>query len=149
MDFLLFSKLNVGELYEREWPGHQVINNPSIIQCEEHLSNQNGIEAVFGQDFVENRTASCEYHFEKSVEKHLKLLATEDKQSYKTLATSLKNTMTEEAFIKVKAQLELLIKMQSDSSVKSLMETLRFWEKVKQDEPKHTKQTSTMLHDQA
>ena len=106
--------------------------NPSIIQCEEHLSNQNGIEAVFGQDFVENRTASCEYHFvEKSVEKHLKPLPTEDKQSYKTLATSLKNTVTEEAFIRVKAQLELLIKMQSDSSAKSLMETLRFWEKVK------------------
>ena len=33
------------------------IFNLSIIQCDEHLSNQNGIEAVFGQEFVENRTA--------------------------------------------------------------------------------------------
>ena len=56
------------------------IFNLSIIQCDEHLSNQNGIEAVFGQEFVENRTASCEYHFEKSVEKHLKLLPTDDHQ---------------------------------------------------------------------
>ena len=86
------------------------IFNTSIIQCDEHLSNQNEIEAVFGQDFVENRTASCEYHFEKSVEKHLKLFPTEGRQSYKTLATSLKNAVTEEAFIRVKAQLELLIK---------------------------------------
>ena len=39
--------------------------------------------------------------------------------------------MTEEAFIRVKAQLELLIKCQSDTSPKSLMDTLRFWEKVK------------------
>ena len=71
------------------------IFNPSIIQCDEHLSNQNGIEAVFGQEFVKNRTASCEYHFEKSVEKLQKLLPTEDQQSYKTLATSLKNAVTE------------------------------------------------------
>ena len=56
------------------------IFNPSIIQCDEHLSNQNGIEAVFFFDFVENRTASCEYHFEKSLEKHLKLLPTDDHQ---------------------------------------------------------------------
>ena len=105
--------------------------NPLIIQCDEHLSNQNGIEADFGQDFVQNRTASYKYHFEKSIEKHLKLLPTEDQQSYKTLVTSLKNTVIEEAFIRVKAQLELLIKRQSDSSAKSLMEILRFWEKVK------------------
>ena len=54
------------------------IFNPLIIKCNEHLSNQNGKEAVFGQKFVENRTASCEYHFEKSVEKHIKLHLTED-----------------------------------------------------------------------
>ena len=39
--------------------------------------------------------------------------------------------MTEEAFIRVKVQLELLIKSQSDSYAKLLMDTLRFWEKVK------------------
>ena len=58
------------------------------------------------------------------------VLPTEDQQSYKTLATSLKNVVTEEAFIRVKAQLELLIKRQCDTSAKSLMYTLRFWEKV-------------------
>ena len=41
--------------------------NPSIIQYNERLSNQNEIETVFGQEFVEKRTASCEYHFENGV----------------------------------------------------------------------------------
>ena len=129
---LFFSLIN--EMLENFMKGNdQVIKmfNPLIIQCDEHLSNQNGIEADFGQDFVQNRTASYKYHFEKSIEKHLKLLPTEDQQSYKTLVTSLKNTVIEKAFIRVKAQLELLIKRQSDSSAKSLMEILRFWEKVK------------------
>ena len=49
----------------------------------------------------------------------------------KTLATSVKSAVTEETFIRVKAQFELLIKCQSDTSEKSLMDTLRFWEKVK------------------
>ena len=61
--------------------------------------------------FRKNRTASCEYHFEKSIEKHLKLLPAEDQQLYKTLATSLNNAVTEEAFIREKDQVELLIKL--------------------------------------
>ena len=75
------------------------IFNYSIIQRDEHFSNQNGIEAVLGHELVENRTASCEHNFEQSVEKHLKLLPTEYHQSYKTLVTSLKNAVTQEAFI--------------------------------------------------
>ena len=72
------------------------IFNSSIILCDEHLSNQNGIEAVFRQDLLENRTLSCEYFFEKGIKKHIKLLSTEDQQLYKTLATSPKNVVTEE-----------------------------------------------------
>ena len=41
--------------------------NPTILQCDEHISNYKGIEAVFGNTFFEKRTASCEYHFDKSV----------------------------------------------------------------------------------
>ena len=55
--------------------------NPSIIQYNERLSNQNEIETVFGQEFVEKRTASCEYHFENGVKKYLNLLPIEDQQS--------------------------------------------------------------------
>ena len=31
------------------------IFNPSIIQCDEHLSNRNEIEAVFQQNLIESR----------------------------------------------------------------------------------------------
>ena len=44
--------------------------NPTILQCDEHSSNYKGIEAVFGNTFFEKRTTSCEYHFDKSVNKH-------------------------------------------------------------------------------
>ena len=44
--------------------------SPTILQCDEHISNYKGIEAVFGNTFFEKRTTSCEYHFDKSVNKH-------------------------------------------------------------------------------
>ena len=44
--------------------------NPTILQCDEHISNYKGIEAIFGNTFFEKRTTSCEYHFDKSVNKH-------------------------------------------------------------------------------
>ena len=53
--------------------------NPTILQCDEHSSNYKGIEAVFGNTFFEKRTTSCEYHFDKSVNKHQRLVSDEDK----------------------------------------------------------------------
>ena len=44
--------------------------NPTILQCDEHISNYKRIEAVFGKTFFDKRTTSCEYHFDKSVNKH-------------------------------------------------------------------------------
>ena len=34
--------------------------NRTILQCDEHISDYKGIEAVFGNIFFEERTASCE-----------------------------------------------------------------------------------------
>ena len=47
--------------------------NLTILQCDDHISNYKRIEAVFGNTFFEKRTASYEYHFEKSVNKHLQM----------------------------------------------------------------------------
>ena len=44
--------------------------NPTILQCDEHISNYKRIEAVFGKTFFDKRTTSCEHHFDKSVNKH-------------------------------------------------------------------------------
>ena len=44
--------------------------NPTILQSDEHISNYREIDAIFGNTFFEKRTTSCEYHFDKSVNKH-------------------------------------------------------------------------------
>ena len=49
--------------------------NPTILQCDEHISKYKRKEAVFGNTFFEKRTASCEYHFDKSVNKHQRLVS--------------------------------------------------------------------------
>ena len=49
--------------------------NPTILQCDEHISKYKRKEAVFGNTFFEKRTASCEYHFGKSVNKHQRLVS--------------------------------------------------------------------------
>ena len=64
--------------------------NPTILQCDEHISNYKGIEVVFGNTFFEKRTASCEYQFHKSVNKHQKLVSDEDKIDYKILTLGIK-----------------------------------------------------------
>ena len=64
--------------------------NPTILKCDEHISNYKEIESVFGNTFFEKRTVSCEYHFDKSVNKHQRLVSDEDKIDYKTLTSGMK-----------------------------------------------------------
>ena len=64
--------------------------NPTILQCDKHISNYKGIEVVFGNTFFEKRTASCEYQFHKRVNKHQKLVSDEDKIDYKILTLGIK-----------------------------------------------------------
>ena len=64
--------------------------NPTISQCDEHIINYKGTEAVFGNTFFEKRTASCEYHFDKSVNKYQRLVSDEDKIDYKILTSEMK-----------------------------------------------------------
>ena len=44
--------------------------NPIEIYSDEHPGNRIAIEKVLGKDFLENRTSSCSYHFDKSVARH-------------------------------------------------------------------------------
>ena len=52
--------------------------NPVHMKYDEHPGNQIAIKKVFGVKFYQERTSSCEYHFNKSVEKHKKFLRNED-----------------------------------------------------------------------
>ena len=76
--------------------------NPNILQREEHTSNFKGIEAVFGNTFFGKRTASYEYHFDKSVKKHQRLVSDEDKIY---LEIRNENGVSEDAYIRLKHQL--------------------------------------------
>ena len=78
--------------------------NPTILQCDEHISNCKGIEAVLGKTFLEKRTASCEYYFDKSVNKHQRLVSDEGKIDYKILISGMKNAVSEDVYIRMKRQ---------------------------------------------
>ena len=64
--------------------------NPTILPCDEHISNYSEIEAVFRNTFFEKRTTSCEYHFDKSLNKHQRLVSDEGKIDYKVLTSGMK-----------------------------------------------------------
>ena len=55
--------------------------NPIEIKSDEHPGNRIAIEKVFGKDFLENRTSSCSYHFDKSVARHKVYIKKEDIQN--------------------------------------------------------------------
>ena len=48
--------------------------NLAHMKYDEHPGNQIAIKKVFGVKFYQERTSSCEYHINKSVEKHNKFL---------------------------------------------------------------------------
>ena len=56
-------------------------------------------QSLFGKTFLEKRTTSCEYHFDKSVNKYQRLVSDEDKIGYQNLASGMKNAVSEYAYI--------------------------------------------------
>ena len=45
--------------------------NPILIKYDDHKSNRNGIEAVYGKEFLDSRTISCLYPLEKCMKKNV------------------------------------------------------------------------------
>ena len=86
---------------------------------------------MFGKAFFVNWTTSCEYHFDKSANKHQRLVSDEGKTDYKILTSGMKIALVEDAYIRVKRQLEELIRRQNAAVSKSLTDTLNFWDKIK------------------
>ena len=61
--------------------------NLAHMKYDEHPGTQIAIKKVFGVKFYQERTSSCEYHINKSVEKHKKFLV------MKTLISTYKKTL--------------------------------------------------------
>ena len=102
--------------------------NPTFLQCDEHISNYKEIEVVFGNTFFEKRTASCEYHLDKNVNKHQRFVSDEGKIDYKILTSGMKMQSVK---MRVKRQLKELIKQQNAAVSKSLTDILNLRDKVK------------------
>ena len=47
---------------EQDPQAEEVVFNPFHLKDDEHGGNKIGMVTVFGEDFVRNRTSSCEYH---------------------------------------------------------------------------------------
>ena len=63
------------------------------MKYDEHSGNQTAIKKVFGVKIYQERTSSCEYHFNKSVEKHKKFLCNKDISAYEKLCADVKNSV--------------------------------------------------------
>ena len=105
--------------------------NPIEIKSDEHPGNWIAIEKVFGKDFLENRTSSCSYHFDKSVARHEVYIKKKDIQIYMKLTSNLKNCVTVEEYQRTKEQYESLINRQLEGDRKPLISTFKFWDNLK------------------
>ena len=79
-----------------------------------------------GKEFVEQRTSSCEYHFNESVKKHAKEVTDTDR--YYQLIDDMKNSSTELRYLSKKEEFDTFIKtIKSASCRKSLDAFINFW----------------------
>ena len=96
--------------------------NPVEIKSDAYLGYRTAIEKVFGKDFLENRTNSCSYHFDKNVVRHKVRIEKEDIEIYMSRVTGDDYHITKE-------QYESLISRQVKRNEKLLISTLNFWDK--------------------
>ena len=100
--------------------------NPIEIKSDELPGNRIAIEKVFVKDFLENRTSSCSYHFDKSVAKHKVYIKKEDIKIYMKLTSNLKNWVTVEEYQRTKEQCESFRNRQVEGDRKPLRCEPRF-----------------------
>ena len=105
---------------------------PSSVMDDEHGGNKIGMAAVFGEDYVKNATASCEYHFKNSVERHKKYIKeNEDKLIYFTLMMKLKNSATRSSYHEAFGKIEALAEKQLGDCCTALLKCLNWWHDVR------------------
>ena len=86
---------------------------------------------VLGENFVELRTSSCEYHFENAVKRHQKFMKEDDRNHYSTLCFDMQNAPTRELYESISNELKTLISSQDERCHRSLNSALSFWDKCK------------------
>ena len=122
---------NISQKYQLYAEAANCIFNPYHLKDDEAGGNKIAMREVFGEDFVENRTSSCLFHFDLSVERHKKLVRKDNRESYQTLCRDLRNAPTEEEYARRKVLLQMLIDNQMETNKGSLYSALKFWDKAK------------------
>ena len=105
--------------------------NPINIQFDEHQSTKIAIKSVFGEEFLLTRTLGCDYHLNRSVEKHKKYVNSSDATLFGILINAMKNSVTEDGYYQEKTRLSNLISKQPESCRKPLTDMINFWDNVK------------------
>ena len=92
--------------------------NSREMKSDEHPGNRIAIEKVFGKGFLENRTSSCSYHFDKSVARHKVYIKKKYIQIYMKLTSNSnsKNCVTVEEYQRIR---------------NPLISTFKFWDNLK------------------
>ena len=122
---LFFRKIN--EML-REYTGNEIACfNPFHLKDDEHGGNKIGMAKVFGTTFVEERTSSCDFHYDLSTENHKRFVEKADRKDYQSIALQLKESVTVEGYYDAKKCMETLIERQKDGDKKPLLEALNFW----------------------
>ena len=101
--------------------------NPYHLKDDEHGGNKIGMKRVFGEEFVRDRTSSCQYHLDNSIQNHKKYVNKEDQDEYKDLWYEMLRAITRQAYKLAHRGLSLLIERQQAASKKPLSDALRFW----------------------
>ena len=100
--------------------------NPYHLKGDEQGGNKIGMQDVFGEALVNERTSSCEFHLDQSEKSCKKYLNKESSEFYGDLCTSLKTSDTVEMPDANRKLLESLISKQIPGDEKPLNEALKF-----------------------
>ena len=130
---IFFQKINemlISLSREQDPQAEEMVFNPFHLKDDEHGGNKIGMVTVFGEDFVRNRTSSCEYHFNLSVKNHRKNVKQKDRKEYTQLCKELKEAQLKTVYQTKKIELETLILRQVPGDAKCLSKQLAFWHKA-------------------
>ena len=103
--------------------------NPCHLKDDEAGGNKIAMRNVLGENFVELRTSSCEYHFQNTVKRHQKFMKEDDRNQYSTSCFDMQKAPIRELYGSIANQ--LLISSQDEKCQRSLNSALSFWDKCK------------------
>ena len=117
----------INEMIQEQTGESDAMFNPYHLKDDESGGNKLAIKEVFGEDFLLQRTSSCEYHYQANVERHAKYVQDDDRFQYFELTKDMKNATTEWDYGRFKTLIEVLIEKQPNVDAKKKLSTALSW----------------------